>query len=118
MSANVESMFYVRETPWHGLGTKVITAPDSKGALIAAGLDWNVVQEPIYTSENELINGYKRMSAIQTVRYWAWSQIATKLYRTVKLFHLQMSFSGRASDMKQPKPPGRKESMAACPYAP
>ena len=59
MSANVESMFYVRETPWHGLGTKVITAPDSEGALIAAGLDWNVVQEPIYTSENELINGYK-----------------------------------------------------------
>ena len=22
MAANVESMFYVRETPWHGLGTK------------------------------------------------------------------------------------------------
>ena len=35
MSANVESMFYVRETPWHGLGTKVMTAPDSKEALIA-----------------------------------------------------------------------------------
>ena len=24
MSANVETMFYVRETPWHGLGTKVM----------------------------------------------------------------------------------------------
>ena len=23
MAANVESMFYVRETPWHGLGTRV-----------------------------------------------------------------------------------------------
>ena len=59
MSANVESMFYVRETPWHGLGTKVMTAPDSREALIAAGLNWNVIQEPIYTTENEQIKGYK-----------------------------------------------------------
>ena len=59
MSANVESMFYVRETPWHGLGTKVMTAPDSREALIAAGLNWNVIQEPICTTENEPIKGYK-----------------------------------------------------------
>lgn len=59
MSANVESMFYVRETPWHGLGTKVLEAPDSEGALIAAGLNWNVIQEPIFTGENEPIRGYK-----------------------------------------------------------
>lgn len=59
MSANVESMFYVRETPWHGLGTKVMEAPKSEDALIAAGLNWNVVQEPIYTAENDLISGYK-----------------------------------------------------------
>ena len=52
MSANVESMFYVRETPWHGLGTRVIKAPSSEDALIAAGLNWNVIQEPIYTGEN------------------------------------------------------------------
>ena len=37
MSANVETMFYVRETPWHGLGTKVMSALDSGEALIAAG---------------------------------------------------------------------------------
>ncbi|MFQ7309590.1 MAG: DUF932 domain-containing protein [Mediterraneibacter sp.] len=59
MPANVESMFYVRETPWHGLGTKVMEAPDSEGALIAAGLNWNVIQEPIFTGENEPIRGYK-----------------------------------------------------------
>ena len=59
MSANVESMFYVRKAPWHGLGTRVIEAPDSERALIAAGLNWDVVQEPIYTQEEELINGYK-----------------------------------------------------------
>lgn len=59
MAANVESMFYVRETPWHGLGTRVMEAPTSKDALILSGLDWNVVQEPIYTGTEELIDGYK-----------------------------------------------------------
>lgn len=59
MSANVESMFYVRETPWHGLGTRVQEAPDSRDALITAGLNWNVEQEPIYTEREEVIDGYK-----------------------------------------------------------
>ena len=59
MAANVESMFYVRETPWHGLGTKVLEAPASKDALQLAGLDWRVMQEPIYTAMEELVDGYK-----------------------------------------------------------
>lgn len=59
MAASVESMFYVRETPWHGLGTKVMEAPNSREALMLAGLDWNVVQEPIYTETEDLIEGYK-----------------------------------------------------------
>lgn len=52
MSALVETMFYVRETPWHGLGTKVDEAPTSAEAIKLAGLDWNVVCEPIYTADN------------------------------------------------------------------
>ena len=59
MAANVESMFYVRETPWHGLGTKVQEAPDSKEALRLAGLDWKVLQEPICTAQGEAVPGYK-----------------------------------------------------------
>lgn len=59
MSADVESMFYTREAPWHGLGTKVLEAPDSRNALILAGLDWNVIQEPIYTGAGEPVEGYK-----------------------------------------------------------
>lgn len=49
MAANVESMFYVREKPWHGLGTMVTEAPDSTAALRLAGLDWNVTQKDIMT---------------------------------------------------------------------
>lgn len=59
MAANVESMFYVRKAPWHGLGTRVMEAPDSREALELAGLDWRVLQEPIYTTEGEAICGYK-----------------------------------------------------------
>ena len=59
MAANVESMFSVREKPWHGLGTIVMEAPTSADALQLAGLDWNVVQEPIYTDFNEPVEGYR-----------------------------------------------------------
>lgn len=59
MSANVESIFYVRKAPWHGLGTEVAEAPESKEALRLAGLDWKVRQEPIYTGDNERVEGYK-----------------------------------------------------------
>lgn len=40
MSANVETMFYVRETPWHGLGTMVREAPDSANALLGEGVTY------------------------------------------------------------------------------
>lgn len=59
MSAEIESLFYVREKPWHGLGTKVMEAPDSRAALALAGLDWDVVQEPVYTEDQHIIPGYR-----------------------------------------------------------
>ena len=59
MAANVETMFSVREKPWHGLGTIVMDAPTSADALRLAGLDWEVVQEPVYTGRNEIVKGYQ-----------------------------------------------------------
>lgn len=59
MAANVETMFWSREKPWHGLGARVEEAPTSKDALQLAGLDWKVEQEPIFTDEGNLISGYK-----------------------------------------------------------
>ncbi len=58
MAANVETMFSVREKPWHGLGTVVAEAPTSEDALHLAGLDWDVCQKDIYTKEGK-IDGYK-----------------------------------------------------------
>jgi len=71
MPHELESMFYVRQVPWHGLGVCVEEALESKEALTVAGLDWKVMQKPIYTanltcpsgqvytSSNQLIPNYK-----------------------------------------------------------
>jgi phage/plasmid-like protein (TIGR03299 family) len=47
MAASVETMFFVRFAPWHGLGVRVESALNSAEALQQSGLDWNVIQRPI-----------------------------------------------------------------------
>ena len=59
MAANVESMFYTRTKPWHGLGVQVQEAPESKDALRLAGLDWKVYQREVYTDSGIKIEGYR-----------------------------------------------------------
>lgn len=58
MPANVETMFSVREVPWHGLGTIVQEAPTSKFAIELAGLDWTVEGKPIFNESGEKIEGF------------------------------------------------------------
>lgn len=59
MPAFVESMMYVREKPWHGLGTHVEEAPTSADALRIAGLDWKVVQRNIQVCGGAKIKNYR-----------------------------------------------------------
>ena len=59
MPANVETMFSVRETPWHGLGRIVMDAPASREALELAGLDWQVESRNIYSGTGAMIPGYR-----------------------------------------------------------
>lgn len=48
-----DSLFSVRQTPWHGLGVVLDDHPKSiDEAIIAAGLDWNVKQLPVYALTN------------------------------------------------------------------
>lgn len=47
MPADVETMFYTREKPWHGLGTRVEEAPTSFDAMMLSGLNWEVEARPI-----------------------------------------------------------------------
>lgn len=59
MAALVETMYSTREKPWHGLGVVVAEALSSSEALKYAGLDWSVVQEPIFTSLGEEVSGFR-----------------------------------------------------------
>ncbi len=58
MSANVETMFYVKEKPWHGLGERVEEALNSKDALRIAQLDWTVDQKKV-TVDGLVVPQYK-----------------------------------------------------------
>lgn len=59
MSANIETMFYVREKPWHGLGKRVEEALTSEEALVAAGLDWTIESCPVFDAKRREIKGYR-----------------------------------------------------------
>jgi len=59
MAAAVETMVYVREKPWHGLGTMVAEAMTSKEALELSGLNWTINGMPIFDSFGNEIDGYK-----------------------------------------------------------
>ena len=51
MSHNVESMFSVKETPWHGLGKIIDQAPTIEEGIKLAGLDWTVKKEALFTKD-------------------------------------------------------------------
>jgi phage/plasmid-like protein (TIGR03299 family) len=53
MAHQIESMFSVKETPWHGLGVVCQTAPNAAEAIKLAGLDWAVRLEQL----SFLLNG-------------------------------------------------------------
>lgn len=59
MPAHVETMMYVREKPWHGLGVEVQEAVTSAEALKLAGLNWEVKQQPIEVCGGSVIDNYK-----------------------------------------------------------
>jgi hypothetical protein len=49
-----DSMFSVRETPWHGLGAALKRPPVTIGeAIEASGLAWRVEREPIAVDRGE-----------------------------------------------------------------
>ena len=49
-----DSMFSVRETPWHGLGAVLERPPASVAeAIEASGLGWTVAKEPIAIDRGE-----------------------------------------------------------------
>lgn len=53
MAHEVESMFSVKVTPWHGLGKVIGEAPSTADAIRLAGLDWGVRLEELFTADGK-----------------------------------------------------------------
>lgn len=60
MAANIDSMVFVNEVPWHGLGTDMSDNPPKSGAeIIKAGqLDWSVGATPMITDLHDRVENY------------------------------------------------------------
>lgn len=58
MPANVNSMFYVGDMPWHNEGKSLKEPPDTKTAIKSAGLDWSVDKVSLYTEYNTPVNDH------------------------------------------------------------
>jgi phage/plasmid-like protein (TIGR03299 family) len=51
MAHEIESLFYVGEVPWHGLGKFLPDAPSVEDAIVCAGLDWEVQRKQLVIGE-------------------------------------------------------------------
>ena len=66
MPANVQTMAYYGEVPWHGLGTPVPKGATAEQMIRAAGLDWEVDSRPARGARE--INKKKEYSRYEMVR--------------------------------------------------
>lgn len=66
MSANVQSMAYYNEVPWHGMGTEVPKEASAETMIRAAGLDWKVELKPARGARK--INNKEEFSRYEVVR--------------------------------------------------
>ncbi len=68
MAANVGNMFYVGETPWHGLGQAMTRLLTLKEALKAGELNWEVEERDLMTAEDIPAPATHRKALVRTDR--------------------------------------------------
>jgi phage/plasmid-like protein (TIGR03299 family) len=66
MSHEIESIVYVGQVPWHGLGKKLDKPPTTREAIVAAGLDWQVDLKPLFVQPTD--DGFEKLNWNATVR--------------------------------------------------
>ena len=84
MAVNVETMMYVREKPWHGLGVEVSEAPNSEDAL----RDWIGMSARKTCSIPEAASSRASRPTCGTAMTacWVWWEIVTRWCRTGTLY--------------------------------
>jgi hypothetical protein len=64
MPAEVETMFYYGEVPWHRLGTRVDHVLTAEEAIQESRLGWVVVKEPVYRKTGQTFSEIRGRWAI------------------------------------------------------
>ncbi len=65
MPANVGTMFYVGQVPWHGEGVRLEAPADLPTALARGGLDWTVSTRLIVVDENPHSSTGRRVAVVR-----------------------------------------------------
>lgn len=58
MAHEIESLFSVKETPWHGLGKVIADAPSVAEGIVLAGLNWGVSKEQLLCADGTATDSY------------------------------------------------------------
>ena len=84
MSAEVESMAFFGQVPWHGLGTALEEADlyNWLSACRKAGLDWDVELVPLVTADTQAKVTHKGVRRKRTAGCSAWSALDSLRSRT------------------------------------
>lgn len=64
MPANVETMFSVKETPWHGIGVVIVDAPSIAEGIKLAGLAWDTIVESLYRKIGDGFTGQDEFARV------------------------------------------------------
>lgn len=68
MPHEIDSMMYVQEVPWHRLGKRLENPATAEEAITAAGMDWEVQLQPLYTGPDRTVKVKDRFAVCRTDR--------------------------------------------------
>lgn len=116
MSANIDTMMYVGETPWHGLGTKYDNPPKTSAEIIGgAQLGWTVNSAPMKTDLHGEIDSYHAIyrednnEVLGVVK-----QLYPKLVQNSDTFNMFDRLIGDSLDVETAASLGRGETIFGC----
>ena len=116
MSANISTMIYVNETPWHGLGVHYDAPPKSSQEIIeGAKLDWEVDSAEMYTDYHTKVGSYHAIYRKDTNDVLGVVNTARpKLVQNTDTFNAFDSLIDKSIDLETAASLGNGENVFGC----